>query len=144
MSFADELKQRIETTRKQWEKARKDAREAKDRESTLYTHLTALQRVHDAEVSRMGKGKQPEALVSVVSAPSAAGNKTETIRELIRNHSPAGLTPAQIREKLRQASVDLNDTYVYSVLLRSKRRGLIEEKNGRYFTVEGLKTEAAG
>lgn len=134
MSFLDELKSRIESTRKQWEKAKKDAREAKEREGELYGKLTALQRVLQSE--EKGNPKKAEHVVSQVSsAPMIVDtlNKAEFVRDVIRRNHPNGMTPAQIREALRAAGVETNDTYVYSVLLRSKRTGRLRESNGKYY-----------
>ena len=52
------------------------------------------------------------------------------------------MTPAEIRQKLQESSIEMNYAYVYSILLRSKRAGKIEEKNGRYYMAQ--KAEAAG
>jgi hypothetical protein len=134
MSFLDELKSRIESTRKQWEKAKKDAREAKEREGELYGKLTALQRVLQSEEKGSTHKKAEHIVPQGAGAPLIVDtlNKAEFVRDVIRRN-PNGMTPAQVREALRASGVETNDTYVYSVLLRSKRTGRLRESNGKYF-----------
>ena len=134
MSFLDELKSRIESTRKQWEKAKKDAREAKEREGELYGKLTALQRVLQSEEKGSTSKKSEQATPQAAGAPMIVDtlNKAEFVREIIARN-PNGMTPAQIREALHAGGVETNDTYVYSVLLRAKRTGRLRESNGRYY-----------
>ena len=132
MAFVDELKSRIDSTRKQWERASREAREAKERAGDLYGKLTALQRVYDAEKGT-GKKTQPATAASpAVSIVAPNGlNKSEMVRELIRRNP--GMRPPEIREALRVSGAETNDTYVYSVLLRAKKAGHIREEQGRYY-----------
>jgi hypothetical protein len=61
---------------------------------------------------------------------STEGNKTEAVRDLLRQH-PAGMTPGEIWTHLEtQLS---NRTYLYSVLKRLRDRGDARAKRGKYF-----------
>jgi hypothetical protein len=65
-------------------------------------------------------------------------NKTELVREVLRNH-PTGLKPVEVW-KLVQGQIP-NRSYVYSVLGRLKDRELVSVKRGgKYFCRAMLKT----
>ena len=72
--------------------------------------------------------------VGVVFAPAAArteGNKTEIVRDLLRQAAPGSMSAADIWEAVRnQVS---NRAYLYSVLSRMKDKGEVGVKRGRYF-----------
>lgn len=59
-------------------------------------------------------------------------NKTEAVRELLRQH-PAGMTPGDIWKSLEQELS--NRTYLYSVLKRLKDKGDAKERRGKYFLI---------
>jgi chromosome condensin MukBEF ATPase and DNA-binding subunit MukB len=143
MGFLDELRQRLEKAQKDWERAKQALRDAKAREAQLGSQLSALRSIYDAELEKSGGRKKADVTPLKASpAPSVSqANKAQIVREIIRAN-PSGLTPAEIRQKAQESGVDFKDAYVYSILLRSKRAGKIEEKNGKYFIVQ--KTEAAG
>jgi hypothetical protein len=135
--FIEDVDQRLEKARKQWEAAKKAARESKSEADRLADLVAALQRVRAEYVSGV-KNEPAELRVVEPSTPALTneGNKTEMVRSLIKRQAPDGLTPAEIRAKLKETGADFNDTYVYAVLLRSKKAGKIRERNGKYYFVE--------
>lgn len=68
--------------------------------------------------------------VNTAAIPSTIGNKTEAVRELLRQH-PAGMTPSDIWKELQlQFSTR---AYLYSVLKRLRDRGDARERRGKYY-----------
>ena len=57
-------------------------------------------------------------------------NKTEMVRELLRQH-PAGMTPADIWGEMKTHMK--SRAYLYSVLKRLKDRGDARDRRGKYF-----------
>ncbi|MGB8682318.1 MAG: hypothetical protein WCD12_05490 [Candidatus Binatus sp.] len=57
-------------------------------------------------------------------------NKTEMVRELLRQHS-AGMTPDEVWRALR-SQLD-NHAYIYSVLKRLKERDEVRKSRGKYY-----------
>jgi hypothetical protein len=58
------------------------------------------------------------------------GNKTETVREFLRQH-PVGMTPGDIWKQLESQMG--KRAYLYSILKRLKDRGDVREKRGKYY-----------
>ncbi|MHB8540070.1 MAG: hypothetical protein ACYDCD_03895 [Candidatus Acidiferrales bacterium] len=75
--------------------------------------------------------------VSPASAPSSPAatspevNKTEIVRELLRQHA-SGMTPSEIWKQEQIKTQFPHRAYLYSVLKRLKDRGDITEKRGKY------------
>jgi hypothetical protein len=65
-------------------------------------------------------------------------NKTEMVRELLRQHS-AGMTPDEIWRALR-SQLD-NHAYIYSVLKRLKERDEVRKSRGKYYFKHHPQTE---
>jgi thioesterase domain-containing protein len=73
----------------------------------------------------------PSTATSAPSAPTNAEvNKTDTVRELLRQHS-AGMTPSEIWKQVK-AQIP-HRPYLYSILKRLKDKGDVSEKRGKYF-----------
>jgi len=76
----------------------------------------------------------PHVAPAAASSPTAATaevNKTETIRELLRQHT-SGMTPSEIWNQPLVRDQFPHRAYLYSVLKRLKDRGDIIEKKGKY------------
>jgi type II secretory pathway pseudopilin PulG len=67
------------------------------------------------------------------------GNKTEAVRELLRQH-PGGMAPNEIWKYL-QSQIH-NRVYLYSILSRLKDRGVVKEKRGKYYYIEENQSQA--
>jgi len=63
----------------------------------------------------------------------AEGNKTEVVRDFLRQHS-TGVTPSEIWKELE--SQMSGRAYLYSVLKRLKDRGDVREKRGKYYFIQ--------
>lgn len=140
MAFIDELRTRLEKTKREWETAKKEAREAKAREARLYDDLSALERVLQSATSDSGRTAQVTVVPPAMTwsptpnpAPEEESSKAEIVRRVIKQHSPLGLTPADLRAKLADQGHQMEGPYIYSILLRNKRAGKIRERNGKYF-----------
>jgi len=89
--------------------------------------------------------------LAVNSTPAPAGvvvtsvgvrneeNKTEIVRDLLRQASPGSMSAADIWEAIRNRVS--NRAYLYSVLSRMKDKGEVGVKRGRYFFKFSLKPE---
>jgi hypothetical protein len=71
-----------------------------------------------------------ESASTSATSPSPEINKTEMVRELLRQH-PTGITPSDIWTKMDKQMK--NRAYLYSVLKRLKDRGDARERRGKYF-----------
>ena len=141
----EDVRQQLGRARKQLEAAKKTTKEAKQKELVLSDYVAALV-VVEQQLAPASKPKTAELQV-VASSPTENvvddGNKAETIRTLVES-SPEGVSPAEIRAMLKDLGLNYKDTYVYSVLLRSKKAGKIRERNGKYFPAgEDVKAKAA-
>ena|SRR2546427_1344350 len=67
---------------------------------------------------------------SSAAAPAAEVNKTEIVRELLRQHS-SGMTPSEVWKQVKGRIA--HRPYLYSVLKRLKDKGDVTEKRGKYF-----------
>jgi hypothetical protein len=72
----------------------------------------------------------PNVAAQLAASGKPEGNKTNTVRELLRQH-PAGMTPLEIWKQVESQMT--NRAYLYSVLKRLKDRGDARERRGKYF-----------
>jgi hypothetical protein len=77
---------------------------------------------------------------SAPAVPAGELNKTEIVRELLRQHS-AGMTPSDIWKQVK-AQIP-HRPYLYSILKRLKDKGDITDKRGKYFFKFAPKPEEA-
>ncbi|MFI5095820.1 MAG: hypothetical protein ACHQIK_20525 [Candidatus Acidiferrales bacterium] len=139
-----DVRQELEKARKQLDVAKKATKEAKLRESELTDYVASLV-VVEQQLEPAPKPKTADLQVVASSLVENAddGNKAETIRTIVE-HSPEGVSPAEIRALLKEMALNYKDTYVYSVLLRAKKSGKIRERNGKYYpAVEETKKAVA-
>jgi len=76
---------------------------------------------------------QPQSVTAPVLAESPTnddGNKTEAIREFLRQH-PAGMTPAQLWQQMKNRVA--HRQYIYGVLKRLKDQKQVTERRGKYY-----------
>jgi hypothetical protein len=97
-----------------------------------------------ATVTVSAQTQTPNVVALSVSSRSATStaevNKTEIVRELLRQHS-AGMTPSEIWKQVKNQIA--HRPYLYSVLKRLKDRGDAVEKRGKYFFKFAPKPEDA-
>ena len=132
MAFIDDLKSRLDKTKRDWETAKKDAREAKALEAKLYDDLSALERIYQSALSENGRVVAVVPVSATSPASEEEGSKAEIVRRVLKQYSPVGLTPADLRAKLAEQGHVLEGPYLYSILLRNKRTGKVRERNGKY------------
>jgi hypothetical protein len=72
----------------------------------------------------------PPSPVPENASAKSENNKTEMVRELLRQHS-AGMTPDEIWRALK-SQLD-NHAYIYSVLKRLKERDEVRKSRGKYY-----------
>jgi type II secretory pathway pseudopilin PulG len=72
--------------------------------------------------------------------PTSQTNKTEIVRDLLRQHS-SGMTPGEIWKAEEIKAEFSHRPYLYSVLKRLKDRGDITERRGKYFFKFSTKPE---
>ncbi len=134
MNFIKELQSRLKAKQRAWEKAKDEVREAKGNESRVRDELLAVRILLNAEQPKTRK--RQEKPVPVALPPKSDTNKAEVVRTIVSEHAATGLTPAQVREKLRERNVKANGNYLYAILLRARKAGHMIEKKGRYYPAE--------
>jgi hypothetical protein len=77
-------------------------------------------------------GQNSTASQSSTDDNKSDGNKTQAVRDLLRQH-PTGMTPGEIWKAL-ETKVS-NRAYLYSVLKRLRDKGDAREKRGKYYLV---------
>jgi hypothetical protein len=77
-------------------------------------------------------GQNPAASQPTTDDNKSDGNKTQAVRDLLRQH-PAGMTPDEIWKAL-ETKVS-NRAYLYSVLKRLRDKGDARAKRGKYYLV---------
>jgi|SRR5579859_1039688 len=142
MSFVEELRSRLKSKQKDWEKCREEVRKAKERESALRDEVAAIQTLLNAEEPKKSAKHAEIASVPAIQLPlgdAPEPNKAEVVRQLLDELGPAGATPAQLRTILTARHFDMPGNYLYAILLRGKRAGTIIERNGKYYPPEKAK-----
>jgi hypothetical protein len=131
-TFAEELRNRLKTKQREWERCKEEVRKAKDKEAELRQEISALNVLLQRE--------EPQDTRPATAIDVGDGNKAEIVRNLIEETAGReGLSPIQVRTLLESRGVAMPANYLYAVLMRAKRAGRIIEKNGRYFSPEEAK-----
>jgi hypothetical protein len=139
MSFLEELRSRLKSKQKDWEKCREEVRKAKERESALRDEVAAIQTLLNAEEPKKSAKHAEIASVPAIQLPLSDApevNKAQVVRQLIEELGPNGVTPAQLRTILTARKFEMPGNYLYAILLRAKRAGHITERNGKYYVAE--------
>ena len=128
-----DLKARIEETRREYEAAKRKAEQ-------LHSELEAYARVLDVEQRRQA-GTNHARTVALTDRATGV-NRIQFIRSFIASQREAGVNAKDIIEAAEKAAVDVPRDYVYTVLLRLRKGGEIEERNRRYFPVGPKRQES--
>jgi hypothetical protein len=138
MNFADELRNRLNAKQSEWEKCREEVRIAKEKETRLRDEISALQVLLSAEDPKARKNQGNIVAVPLPSNVSeqSASNKVQAVRSVISEHASVGINPPRIIQVLEQKGIQVGVSYIYGILARSKKAGVITERNGRYYPVE--------
>lgn len=143
--FLDELKTRLQDALKRLQAAQQKSAIAQAELQAVTQEYNSLQHLANVEATRNQQATGGPITVTVTSriaqpALSQTGetNKTETIRELLRQH-PAGMTPTDIWKEVKDQMT--HRAYLYSVLKRLKDKDEVTVRRGKYITKMLPKTE---
>jgi hypothetical protein len=139
MGFAEELRARLKTKQREWEKCREEVRKAKERESSLRDEVAAIQTLLNAEEPKKSAKRSVIASLAEMQIPLTDApeiNKAQVVRQLIQELGPNGVTPAQLRTILISRKMDMPGNYLYAILLRAKKAGQVAERHGKYYPTE--------
>jgi hypothetical protein len=135
--FLETLKARMADAQKRFLTAQQKLQIAQSEHQAAAQEFTSWQNAVQAE-TRREQARNGIVPVSAVTnqtqsnqTPNAPeSNKTEVVRELLRQH-PMGITPSELWKKLNGQMA--YRAYLYSVLKRLKDRGEATERRGKYF-----------
>lgn len=156
--FMDTLKARLADSQRRHQEATQALQRAQNYHQILTQEVFGWQKSIEAEARREAQEEaeaaalkqqttgyveiSPNAVIRLIGtrpdADKAEFNKTEAIRELLRQH-PAGMTPADVWDALKDQLG--NRDYVYSVLKRLKDNNQAVERRGKYHLRETPRTE---
>lgn len=145
MTFLDEIRTRLQDCQKRAQEITGRLQAVQLEHQSVMQELGSYQKIFDVENRRVQQqqqqtlpattnlavSQQPHPIVvSVEPSTSDEANKTEAIRELLRQH-PAGMTPGQIWQVMKGQIAYRQ--YIYSVLKRLKDKKQVAERRGKYF-----------
>ena len=143
--FLEELKTRLTDTAKRLQAAQQKAGLAQVELQAVTQEYNSLQHLANVEAARIQQSTGASITVNVNSRiaqpalPQASDtNKTETIRELLRQH-PAGMTPTDIWKEVKGQMA--HRPYLYSILKRLKDKDEVCVRRGKYIAKMTPKSE---
>jgi hypothetical protein len=143
--FLDELKIRMAEALKSLQAAQQKSATAQAELQAVTQEYNSLAHLANVETARNQQSAGTPITVNVSSrmGPPALpqgseSNKTETIRELLRQH-PAGMTPTDIWKEVRDQMA--HRPYLYSILKRLKDKDEVCVRRGKYVMKITPKTE---
>lgn len=135
--FLDELKTRLAEVLKHLQAAQQKAQVAQAELQAVNQEYNSLQFLANVETARIQQSAGTPITATVASRipqpalPQASEtNKTETIRELLRQH-PTGMTPTDIWKEVKGQMA--HRPYLYSILKRLKDKDEVAVRRGKYF-----------
>jgi hypothetical protein len=135
--FLDELKARLAEVQKRLQVAQQKAQAAQLELQAVTQEFNSLQYLANVEANRNPESAGTPITINVGSRiaqpalPQASEtNKTETIRELLRQH-PTGMTPTDIWKEVKGQMA--HRPYLYSILKRLKDKDEVAVRRGKYF-----------
>lgn len=155
--FVEMLQQRLEDAQRRLQESQVALQQAQAKHQAVAQEFTSLQTLISIEGAKAHRAAQeaamaaqPRVAVSLVTSPvqvpatqpaqaqpaalsgiavSPETNKTEMIREVLRQHTN-GITPAQVWMNVKDR---VGRNYVYSVLKRMKDKEQVKERRGKYY-----------
>jgi hypothetical protein len=138
-TFLETLKVRVEEAHKRFAAAQQELQAAQIKLNAASQEYGAWHHAYAVELAKENQKNPPIEAQKQIPDPAVAaisngseGNKTEMVRELLRQH-PTGMTPGDIWTKMDKQMK--NRAYLYSVLKRLKDRGDARERRGKYYLV---------
>jgi hypothetical protein len=143
--FLEELKSRLTDAAKRLQAAQQKAAFAQAELQAVNQEYSSLQHLANVEAARTQQSAGTPITVSVSSRmgepvlpQGSETNKTETIRELLRQH-PAGMTPTDIWKEVKGQMA--HRPYLYSILKRLKDKDEVCVRRGKYIVKLTPKSE---
>jgi hypothetical protein len=143
--FLEELKTRLADTTRRLQAAQQKSAIAQAELQAVTQEYNSLQHLAHVETARIQQSAGTPITVNVTSriAESALPqtsdtNKTETIRELLRQH-PTGMTPTDIWKEVKGQMA--HRPYLYSILKRLKDKDEVCVRRGKYIAKMTAKPE---
>ncbi len=134
--FLEELKIRLVDSAKRLQAAQQKTAIAQAELQAVTQEYNSLQHLANVEAARNQQSAGTPITVNVTSRivqpalPQASEtNKTETIRELLRQH-PTGMTPTDIWKEVKDQMA--HRPYLYSILKRLKDKDEVTVRRGKY------------
>jgi hypothetical protein len=146
--FLEELKARLAEVLKRLQIAQQKSQIAQAELGAVTQEYNSLQYLASVEAARIQQSAGTPITVNVSSRiaqpalPQASEtNKTETIRELLRQH-PTGMMPTEIWKEVKGQMT--HRAYLYSILKRLKDKDEVTVRRGKYFAKVLPKPEESG
>lgn len=104
----------------------KEIAQVQEKMAELQSRHDTLVELRKKYVSSPGDTKPP-----IVSQKGI--NKSGWLRKVILEKSASGITPAAIIARMKDQGVPIQPNYLYALLAKFRKRGLINVQDGRYF-----------
>jgi hypothetical protein len=120
----------------QIEKARRAMIESKTRYDTLASMLADF----DAR-SNGNHHIKPNAEEKIQPNTDQTQNISAYVRKLITDNESSGISTSDLISQVKAIGADVADTYIYSIVSRLRKKGLIETRADKHFPREGTQHE---
>jgi hypothetical protein len=138
--FVTILQQRIEQTKGDLEQANQRMHQASADVTMLTAELQGYERALSAEMRRAGLGSNISASASdrenvprLTLDNDAETSKSEFALHFIQSKADSGTTPAGVLKAFEEAGIPIKKTYIYSLIGRLQKRGLIRSRRNKWF-----------
>jgi hypothetical protein len=131
-TFVDELKARHVEAHKRLQAAQLEMQAAQGKLNAIAQEFNSLQFLLNSENAKLApqdNATEPAAQRTPVPAQPADLNKTDMIRELLKQH-PTGMTPSEIWKEVKGQLA--HRAYLYSILKRLKDRDEVFMRRKKY------------
>jgi hypothetical protein len=144
-SILEELRERVKQSGAALEEAKKATAKAQAKQATLDADLRAYTMALEAEERRNGVAGavkvipaehigRPD-LSALANSGEPSVNKSEEVRRVLKERKQ-GITPIALHDELQKQGVDIGANYVYALLHKLKKRGLVKKKGTKFYWVE--------
>jgi DNA repair exonuclease SbcCD ATPase subunit len=125
-----EVRRRLNGTKREWDEIQERLRKLQQQEQALTVLLDGREEATQTQIEDLPLRKvREDALFAEVEAGT---NKTEVIRQIIRESGPNGASPTDIWQGVQKRNIPMHRNYVYAVLARLAEKNEAKEANGRY------------
>lgn len=137
-----DVRRRLEETQRDWEEVQDRLRKLQNQQQALAVLLDGREEVAQLQVSRPQIPEAPvrevrEGLFETSGADAEVGtNKTEVIRQIIREHGLNGASPVDVWQGIQNRKITMHRNYVYAVLARLTEKNELKQHDGRYILAQ--------